>query len=377
MRPIIYIVIAASLLTACSSKPPVQENASPAKDESQVQLTDAQVKNAEIVTGQIEQKEISEILKLNGKIDVPPQNMISVSVPLGGYLKSTHLLPGMHIKKGEVIAVMEDQQYIHLQQDYLTAKSKLKFLEAEYKRQKDLNESKASSDKVSQQAEADYSSERILVTSLSAKLQLIGINPNSISESHINRSINVHSPIDGFVSKVNINIGKYVSPTEVLFELVNPTDIHLALKVFEKDHDKLFIGQHIIAYTNNQPEKKYDCAILLIGKDLSPDRNADVHCHFEKFDKSLIPGTYMNAEVKVKNRNADVLPSDAVVQFEGKQYVFKALGNQHFQMIEVNIGEAENGYTQISFPAGINRSKDQFVTKNAYSLLMAMKNKAE
>jgi cobalt-zinc-cadmium efflux system membrane fusion protein len=377
MRPIIYIVITASLLTACSSKPPVQENAAPAKDESQVQLTDAQVKNAGIGTGQIKQKEISEILKLNGKIDVPPQNMVSVSVPLGGYLKSTHLLPGMHIKKGEVIAVMQDQQYIQLQQDYLTAKSKLKFLEAEYKRQIDLNESKASSDKVSQQAEADYSSERILVTSLSAKLQLIGINPNSISESHINRSINVYSPIDGFVSRVNINIGKYVSPTEVLFELVNPTDIHLALKVFEKDLDKLFIGQQVMAYTNNKPQKKYDCAILLIGKDLSPDRNADVHCHFEKFDKSLVPGTYMNAEVKVKNRNADVLPSDAVVQFEGKQYVFKAIGNQNFQMMEVNIGETENGYTQVSLPAAINKNKDQFVTKNAYSLLMAMKNKAE
>jgi cobalt-zinc-cadmium efflux system membrane fusion protein len=287
------------------------------------------------------------------------------------------LLPGMHIKKGEVIAIMEDQQYIQLQQDYLTAKSKLKFLEAEYKRQKDLNESKASSDKVSQQAEAEYSSERILVTSLSAKLQLIGINPNSIGESHINRGINVYSPIDGFVSKVNINIGKYVSPTEVLFELVNPTDIHLALKVFEKDLDKLFIGQRVIAYTNNQPQKKYDCAVLLIGKDLSADRNADVHCHFEKFDRSLVPGTYMNAEVKVKNKNADVLPSDAIVQFEGKQYVFRATGNQHFQMMEVNIGEAENGFTQVSLPANVNLNKDQFVTKNAYSLLMAMKNKAE
>jgi cobalt-zinc-cadmium efflux system membrane fusion protein len=60
---------------------------------------------------------------VNGKIDVPPQNMVSISVPLGGYLKSTKLLEGMHISKGEVIAIMEDQQYIQLQQDYLTAKA--------------------------------------------------------------------------------------------------------------------------------------------------------------------------------------------------------------------------------------------------------------
>lgn len=377
MKSIIYIFIAGSFLTACSSKSPVQENAKQVKNENEVQLTDAQIRNAGISIGKIEQKEVSEILRLNGKIDVPPQNMVSVSVPLGGYLKSTHLLAGMHVKKGEVIAVMEDQQYIQLQQDYLTAKSKLKFLEAEYQRQKDLNQSKASSDKVSQQAEADYSSERILVTSLSEKLQLIGINPNSISDSRISRSINVYSPIDGFVSKVNINIGKYVSPTEVLFELVNPTDIHLALKVFEKDIDKLFIGQHVTAYTNNQPDKKYDCSILLIGKDLSPDRNADVHCHFEKFDKSLVPGTYMNAEVRIKDQNADVLPSEAIVQFEGKQYIFKAIGEQHFGMIEVNTGETQNGFTRVVLPQGLDKNNTLFVTKNAYSLLMALKNKAE
>lgn len=377
MKSIISIIIAASLVSACSSKSPVQENSSQVKNDNEVQLTDVQMKNAGIVTGKIEQKEISETLRLNGKIDVPPQNMVSVSVPLGGYLKSTHLLAGMHVKKGQVIAVMEDQQYIQLQQDYLTAKSKLKFLEAEYQRQKDLNQSKASSDKASQQAEADYSSERILVTSLSEKLYLIGINPNNISDSRISRSINVHSPIDGFVSKVNINIGKYVSPTEVLFELVNPTDIHLALKVFERDLDKLFIGQHVTAFTNNQPGKKYDCSILLIGKDLSPDRNADVHCHFEKFDKLLVPGTYMNAEVRVKDQNTDVLPSDAIVQFEGKQYIFKAIGEQYFGMIEVNTGETQNGFTRVVLPQGLDKNNTLFVTKNAYSLLMALKNKAE
>ena len=216
----------------------------------------------------MEQREISSILKVNGKVDVPPQNMVSISVPLGGYLKTTQLLPGMHVNKGDVIAVMEDQQYIQLQQDYLTAKARIAFLENEYLRQKELNQSQASSDKVFQQAEADYRSQRILITALGEKLKLAGININKISETNISRSINIYSPINGYVSKVNVNIGKYVSSTEVLFELINPLDIHLALKVFEKNLDKLFIGQKLIAYTNNQPDKKYPCEILLIGKDL-------------------------------------------------------------------------------------------------------------
>lgn len=378
MKPIIFLFAGMALLLACKGKgTETTEKAATAAatTANTATLTDVQVKNAGIVTGKLEQKVISSILKLNGMVDVPPQNMVSISVPLGGYLKSTNLLPGMHVNKGDVIAVIEDQQYIQLQQDYLTAKAKINYLDNEYKRQRDLNQSKASSDKVFQQAEADFHSQNVLITALAAKLQLAGINVNQISETNILRSINIYSPINGYVSKVDVNIGKYVSPTEVLFELVNPTDIHLALKVYEKDADKLFIGQKLTAYTNNQPSKKYPCEILLIGKDLSADRNTDVHCHFETYDKTLIPGTYMNAEIEVKNNNALVLPDEAVVRFENKQYIFIAGENNQFKMAEVNTGNTENGFTEILDGEKFNTAT--IVVKGAYSLLMTLKNRAE
>jgi len=377
MKSIIYLSVITILLTACGEKKPATDNTGKAENTNIVTLTDAQLKNASILTGKIEQREISSVLKLNGKIDVPPQNMVSISVPLGGRRKSTKLLPGMHVNKGEAIAMIEDQQYIQLQQDYLTAKARIGYLENEYNRQKDLNQSKASSDKVFQQAEAEYRSQQVLISSLAEKLQLIGINVRTISASKISRSVNIYSPITGFVSKVNVNIGKYVSPTEVLFELVNPTDIHLALKVYEKDLDKLYIGQKLVAYTNNQPAKKHEAEILLIGRDLSADRNADVHCHFETYDKTLVPGTYMNAEVQVKNTKAYAIANEAIVQFEGKQYIYKVIGNRQFEMTEVNIGESENGFTEILLPTKVMTANAVFVTKGAYSLLMMMKNKAE
>jgi cobalt-zinc-cadmium efflux system membrane fusion protein len=377
MKPIIYLSAILFILSSCGTKQQSTDNTVEHTNTNIVTLTDVQLKNAGISTGKIEQKEISTILKLNGKIDVPPQNMVSVSVPLGGYLKSSHLLPGMHVIKGEVIAHMEDEKYIQLQQDYLTAKAKIEYLENEYKRQKDLNQSKASSDKIYQQAEADFRSQRVLITSLTEKLKLAGINLNTISETHINRSVNVYSPISGFVSKVNVNIGKYISPTEVLFELVNPTDIHLALKVYEKDLNKLFVGQKVIAYTNNNPQKKYKASILLIGRDLSSDGNTDVHCHFEIYDKALVPGTYMNAEVQVNNTNSNVLPIDAIVQFEGKQYVFKVVGTHQFELTEIKTSESENGYTQIILSNKSQLDKATYVIKGAYSLLMMMKNKAD
>lgn len=344
-------------------------------DSNSVSLTNAQLKNAAITIGKMERKQIQSTLKLNGRIDVPPQNMISVSVPLGGYLKSTNLLPGMHIKKGQVIATVEDQQYIQLQQDYLTAKAKISYLENEYKRQKDLNQSKASSDKVFQQSEADYRSQRVLISSLKEKLSIIGINVNDISETKITRSINIYASISGYVSKVNVNIGKYVTPTEVLFELLDPSDVHLALKVFERDLDKLYVGQQLSAYTNSEPEKRYKCKILMIGKDLSEERNTVVHCHFDNYEQSLIPGTYMNAEVQVKNTDAMAIPTEAIVEYGGKQFIFMSKGKGTFEMTEINTGERENGYTEIILTNNNDLKNKQFVLKGAYSLLMMIKNK--
>ena len=377
MKNIFIISIAFAILTSCGNKQTKNEATVEAPTENVVELTDAQLKNSKIETGKIEQKVISSLLKVNGKIDVPPQNMVSVSVPLGGYLKSTKLLEGMHISKGEVIAVMEDQQYIQLQQDYLTAKAHFSSLEKEFQRQKELNESKASSDKVFENAQAEYLSQKVLIKSLSEKLKLISINPDNLNENTISRSINIYSPIDGFVSTIKMNIGKYASPTDVLFELVNPADIHLALTVFEKDLDKLFIGQKIVAYNNNKSSKKYNCEIILIGKDISTERAVIVHCHFEQYDKALIPGMYMNAEVEVSTNNAFVIPNDGLVRFEGKQYVFTQTDKNKYAMQEVTTQNTENGFTQISFPDNADMPNKTFVTKGAYTLLMTMKNKDE
>ncbi|HEY0667452.1 MAG TPA: efflux RND transporter periplasmic adaptor subunit, partial [Sphingobacteriaceae bacterium] len=232
-----------------------------------------------------------------------------------------------------------------------------------------------SSDKVFQQAEAEYRGQQVLVSSLAEKLKLAAISPRSITATKISRSVNIYSPINGFVSEVNVNIGQYVSPTEVLFELVNPTNVHLALKVYEKDLDKLYTGQKLIAYTNNSPAKKLTASISLIGHDLSAERSADVHCHLETYDKTLAPGTYMNAEVQIKSTVTMAIPSAGVVQYEGRQFVFLSKNEKTFKMIEVNAGENDNGYTAVSLPEKSNLKNEQFVLNGAYSLLMMMKNK--
>ena len=362
------------LLLSCNSKTNEEKIEMPTLSDNVVILTEAQLKNATIATGKLEKRSISSILKVTGKIDVPPQNMISVSMPLGGYLKSTKLLPGLHLTKGEVIATMEDQQYIQLQQDYLTTKAKLGYAQKEFERQKELNQSKASSDKIFQLADSEFRTLRITLSGLGEKLKLINVNPNTLSENNISRTVNIYSQINGFVSKVNVNIGKYVNPSDVLFELINPSDIHLNLKIFEKDITKLFIGQQLVAYTNNHPEIKHKSEIILISKDLSTDEHsAEVHCHFENYDKTLFPGMYMNAEIEIKSKDALTLPKEAIVNFEGLDYIFLATDKNKFKMSEVKINSSANGFVEIlDTDSLIDQS---IVTKGAYTLLMKLKNK--
>ncbi|MBC5862788.1 efflux RND transporter periplasmic adaptor subunit [Flavobacterium turcicum] len=373
MKNIFIALTSLILLNSCRDTKS-EEQPQEVKIDNTTTLTDAQIKNAGIELGRIQQKEISETLKLNGKIDVPPQNLVSISVPMGGYLKSTKLLEGMFVKKGQVLCVVEDQQYIQLQEDYLLAKSKIGYAKAEFERQKELNQSKASSDKVYQQAKMEYNSLSVMIQSYGEKLKFAGINPASTTAANISKSINIYSPISGYISKVNVNTGKYVTPSDVLFEIVNPSDIHLALTVFEKDINKLTIGQSLLAYTNTDPEKKYACKIILIGKDFSQNRSTEIHCHFSDYDKELLPGMYMNATVEIKSKMSNVLPADAVINYENKNYIFIANAGNQYQMKEISIGNTENGFTEI---VSQDIDNQQIVTKGAYSILMKMKNVEE
>uniref|UniRef100_F4CC17 Efflux transporter, RND family, MFP subunit n=1 Tax=Sphingobacterium sp. (strain 21) TaxID=743722 RepID=F4CC17_SPHS2 len=381
MKAFIYSCICLWFLAACSNQNKQETESTSQKDSTispiteTVRLTSQQLKSVGIEVGNPESGSVSGKLTLQGAVEVPPQNIISLSFPMGGYLKSTAMLPGTHVSKGQVLAIMEDMQFIQLQQDYLTAKTDFELAEKEFIRQRELNSSKASSDKVFQQANAQMERQRILMNALGEKLKLIGININNLNASNISKSVAVLSPINGFVSKVNVTVGKYTAPTDVLFELVDPRDIHLVLNVFEKDLASVAVGEQVAAYSNSEPDRRFDAEVILINKTLDANRMAEVHCHFKKYDTSLVPGMFMNAEVSIKDMPALTVPEDAVVRWENKHYVFVAQNTGEFRMVEVKPGMLNDKHLQIESNEITSASK--VVLKNAYTLLMKIKNTEE
>ena len=364
------------LLLACGGKKEAEPETAAEVQGNTVTLTAAQKKNAAIAIGYAEMEEMVGLIRLSGQTEAPPQNLVSVSVPMGGYLKSSHLMPGMPVKKGEVIATVEDQQYIQLQQEYLTTKARMAFAEKEYQRQRSLNESQSSSDKVYQQAESDYRLLQALLASLRKKLELAGIGAGNVHSGNIRTGVQVYSPINGYVAKVNVNNGRYVAPTETLFELINPADVHVVLQAYEKDLVQLRNGQRFRAWTNSEPERKHGGTLILMSKNMSAGRSAEIHGHFDRYDPQLIPGTFLNAEIETTRRNAVLLPEAAVVHFEGRNYIFTETGNNKYEMVEVATGAAENGKIEIITPS-LAGKKTPVVISGAYTLLMALKNTAD
>lgn len=364
------------LLQACGNQEEANTNPEEKKQtlqSNEVHLNGKQIQNAGIQSGIIENRDMHISLQVNGTIDVHPGNQVSISVPLGGYLRKTNLIPGTKVGKGTVLATLEDQQYIQLQQDYLTAKNKLYYLEVDYNRQKGLNETKVASDKTLQQVQSEYSNQRILVRSLAEQLRLIGLVPEKLNENSISRSISIHSPISGYVTKVNANIGKYINPSDVIFELINPTDVCVNLTVFENDASRLEIGQVVKFTTNNDPGKEFLAKVELISPNIDTDRSTQVHAKLIRSSSELLPGTFVNAEIELNNAKVRCVPDEALVKWEGKEYLFIEENTGFYRMTPVQTGSSNEGFTELKSQL----PSKNIVIKGAYTLLMKLKNSEE
>ena len=385
MKSIINIGILTSiilLISSCGSdevvKPALEEHHDA---ENTIELTSEQFKTVDVQFGEIEMKSLSGTIKVNGMLDVPPQNLVSISSSHGGTVKNTDLLQGMKINKGQVVAIIQNSEFITYQQDYLDFKSQLEFLKLENDRQQELAKENINSKKTAQKAKSEYESMSARVNGLRAKLQLMNISITNLENGNIQSTIQLHSPISGYVTEVNTNIGAVVSPTDILFKIADTEHLHAELTVFEKDIPKLKIGQKV-RFTLVNEDTERTATIYLIGREISNERTVNIHCHLDKEDVELIPGMYLKALVESGSNKVTALPQNAIIDFEGEKYIFVERKADHknehrFEMIPIKIGVSELGSTEIILPSKFNYKNLKVVTNGAYDILSAMKNGEE
>lgn len=348
------------------------------EETNRVELTETQYKTAGVETGGFFVRKLSGTVAANGVIDIPPQNLVSISAPLGGFVRKSELLQGMKVQKGEVIAVIENPDFIPIQQDYLETRSKLEYAELEYQRQSDLSKENVNAQKALQQSASELKMLRARLAGLKERVRTAGVDLAGLEKGNITSTASLRSPISGSVTVVNVNLGKYVNPTDVMFEIVDTDHLHVELSVFEQDIPKVKLGQLVRFRVSNNPAQEDLAKVYLINQKINDDRTVRVHCHLENEDHSLLPQNFVKAVIETGANPVNALPDEAIVDFDGKTYVFiKApKGERSFEMLEVTKGISENGFTEVKLPAG-SRESPQFVLKGAYALLSKLKNAEE
>lgn len=352
--------------------------------ENIVEMRADQIALAEIETGFIEMRMISSTLKVSGIVTVAPQNMATVCAPMGGFIKSISLLPGNAVSKGQTLAIIENQEFVDIQQNYLEAKARFEFAEAEFKRHSELYEEDVYSKKNHQEITANYKTLKSLVSALEQKLSLVGIKASDLHEDDISSTVALISPITGYIKTVNVNLGKSISSTDVLFEIVNTDHLLLELTLFEKDAGKVAKGQKIRFFINNETDQ-HEAVIYQTGRMINADKTYKVYASVPGFCANVLPGMYVNAIIETSDKKVASVPSDAVVNFDGKDYIFVFEKNKEedgkpfaeYCILEVKKGLTDGSFTEIFLPEGIDIASAKVVIKGAYNLLSAKKNAGE
>jgi cobalt-zinc-cadmium efflux system membrane fusion protein len=384
------------LLTSCKNETETKTEEHTEETTNEVALTKAQFETVGVLTGSVEMKNLNTVIKANGYTTVPPQNSANISTLIGGVVKDIFVLEGTFVAKGKTLATIQNLDIVEMQEEYNSAIANIEYLQLEYDRQKTLTDENVNARKIFQEIKSKLAVENARAQAAKTKLQTLNVGTKIASSV-----IPIISPISGYVSKINITKGAYAATGTSLFEVVDNSQMHLDLNVYEKDLGNISIGQEVDFVLTNQSNKSIKGKIFGINKSFSNEsKTVAVHAKINPNDaKDLISGMYVSANINITNATVQALPKDAIVKDGDKYFIFiqeehheepkkaeekvkdgekkeadeeEEHDEVHFKAVEVITGTTDLGYTEVKFikelPVGA-----KIVVKGAFYLLSAMK----
>lgn len=406
---ILYYLMLPLVLISCNAKQ--ESNSADAHNEEEeheevitiTELTPEQLTSVGIEVGIIEMMNISNTTKINGVLRVPNNNKAIVAAFFGGTINSVNVQEGDYVKKGQVIASITNPEYINTQEQYLMVKNQISYAEQEFVRQQELFDNGAGAKKNLQSAGTQLKDLRTQQAALTKRLQLMGINVNTISNSNIRNGMTIVSPISGVVSNITAQIGAYVDVSSHVAEIIDNAAIHLDLQVFEKDIANIMIGQLVNFTLTNNPNKIYNAKVYKIGSSFENDsKTISVHCSIQGDKKGLIDGMTIVGRLNLGDNMLMAVPNTAIVDADGKSYIFVKTdkeieekphvhvegeehahdeeetknGNIRFEKIEIVKGISDLGYTAITPVVDLPKNT-VIVTKGSFFVNAKMNNTGE
>jgi len=317
----------------------------------------------------MEKRGLRTSLKANGRLVLPPGKSAQVSVLIGGIIRDIPVQEGQHVEKGAVLATLENIEYLQLQQDYLETASNLRLLEADLKRQQDLQAEKINATKTLERAQAELGSSKARIATMAAKLRMFGIDPARLSPEDISSTYALRAPIAGNLTHIAITLGQFAEPNKPLFEIVDNTGLHIDLNVFEQDLARVRNGQKVVFGHAGERVGQHTATIFAMNKAFESDQQAIlVHAKLDDTSEELLPGMFIEALIMTDSTQAWSLPSEAVVSNGDEHFVFIEHEPNTFKQLAVRTGASELGYTEV-VPLEVIAPNAKVVIKGAYYLL--------
>ena len=369
MKKIIYTLAIVTLIFSCKDSKIAEVTP---KDDGLITVTKAQFQSGAMQIASPVEQDFDVVIITSGTIDVPPENRAKVTSFMSGYVKTTKLLVGDKVTKGQAIVTLESTDYLDVQKDYLEVAEQINYLKSEYNRQKTLFDEKITSQKNYLKAESDYRRAKGMYQSLRAKLVLLNINPSNVEKGNLTSSITVFAPISGDVTVVNTTIGMLISPSDVIVEIVNNNELHLELSVFEKDILKVKMNQKIKFTVPEASKDVFEGEVHLVGKSIEgKDRTINVHGHLSDAIKpKLLTGMFVEAGIVVDSKKGLGIPSEAIITENNKNFVL-LLDNEKmgysFKKVPVSLGEKLENFVEI-LPNNQVNANSKILTKGVFDV---------
>lgn len=375
IRNLYIIPLLCFILVSCGEKATEQAEliSQNMEVDNRIQVTQAQFDQSKMSLGSLEEKPFPTVVTVNGMIDVPPENRAVVTASMGGYIKTTPLLIGDVVRKGQLLVTIENPEFVALQQQYMEINEQLTYLKAEYDRQVTMRAENITSQKSFLKAESEYKTAVARHTGLDKQLRMLNISPASVREGKISSVVGISAPISGSITKVNVTKGSYVSPATQILEIIDNDHIHLELSVFEKDILKVKKGQEIDFKIPEASSEVYKAEVHLVGTSIESNRTIKVHGHLEdESGTNFLTGMFVEASIVTDSAFAKALPNESVIVVDEVYYVLvleeKVDNVYYFRQEEIVVKGSYDGFSLIESKKGFEPNTT-FLTTGIFNLL--------
>ncbi|HXI92863.1 MAG TPA: efflux RND transporter periplasmic adaptor subunit [Blastocatellia bacterium] len=280
-----------------------------------------------------------------------PENRIAIIGPVHeGRLMHLYAGQGTHVKKGEKLADLESADIDEAKSEYLkavadfenarrTTAAEIKLAQASFDRTKLLYEKSIAAQKTLQAAEHDLevakaagessiASTKAALAAARRKLLVLGMTRSDIDglkgDQDLGALFSLTAPIDGIVVERNATIGATVGPDSSLFKIIDNSSVWVDANVFEKDLDRVKLGQGSRVSVPAVPGTVFSGKVIFVSSVVDPEtRTVKVRTEVANRDGRLKPDMFANVQIITEaDRSAISVPQSAVLNDDGQSVVF-------------------------------------------------------